>query len=114
VHNRLFDTSCSLLAAAKQQRHARPCPSCLQALSTLASRHVELLWGYSSYLANILDHLEGFSNAQLQQVFSMFAALTARPPATGAQGTTGAGASSSAAGMQYYAGLCKHAVPLCL
>lgn len=66
--------------------------SCLQALSTLASRHVGLLRGYSSYLANILDHLEGFSNTQLQQVFSMFAALTARTPAAAAA----AGASGSA------------------
>lgn len=70
--------------------------SCLQALSTLASRHVGLLHGYSSYLANILDHLEGFSNTQLQQVFSMFAALTARTPA--ARAAAAAGASGSAGG----------------
>lgn len=62
----------------------------LQALATLATRHVGLLRGYSSYLANILDHLEGFSNTQLQQVFSMFAYLTARTPAATAAGGTGA------------------------
>lgn len=75
----------------------------LQALGTLASRHVELLRGYSSYLANILDHLEGFSNTQLQQVFSMFAALTARPPA--AYAAAAAGASGSAAGGIVVAGM---------
>lgn len=78
---------------------------CVQALGTLASRHVGLLRGYSSYLANILDHLEGFSNKQLQQVFSMFAALTAREPAASAAaaagGAGGAGGSSSAAGAQW-------------
>jgi hypothetical protein len=72
----------------------------VQALGTLASRHVGLLRGYSSYLANVLDHLEGFSNKQLQQVFNMFAALTAREPAASAAAAAaagGAGGSSSAA-----------------
>lgn len=71
--------------------------NCLQALSTLAAEHCSLLRGYSSYMANILDHLEGFCNAQLQQVFAMFAALTARQPAAAAA-AGGAGATSSAAG----------------
>jgi hypothetical protein len=73
-----------------------------QALGTLATRHVDLLRGYGSYLANVLDHLEGFGNAQLQQVFSMFAALTARQPAAVAAAAAvaagRAGASGSGAG----------------
>eukprot|EP00878_Enallax_costatus_P024090 GHUV01025681.1.p1 GENE.GHUV01025681.1~~GHUV01025681.1.p1 ORF type:complete len:600 (+),score=218.23 GHUV01025681.1:550-2349(+) len=64
----------------------------LQALSVLARQHRSLLSQYSSYLANILDHLETFTNSQLQQVFSMFAALTAAQPA----GAAGGSSSSSA------------------
>jgi hypothetical protein len=31
----------------------------------------------------VLDHLEGFSDSQLRQVFAMFAALTAVQPTAG-------------------------------
>lgn len=63
----------------------------MQALSSLAVSHRLLLSQYSSYLANVLDHLEGFTNRQLQQVFGMFAALTAVQPAE-------AGSQAAAAG----------------
>lgn len=63
--------------------------TCVQVLSSLAARHVAVLRQYSGYLGNILDHLEGFSNSQLQQVFAMFAALTAREPEHAAAGDGG-------------------------
>jgi hypothetical protein len=63
-----------------------------QALASLAAAHRPLLAQYSSYLANVLDHLEGFSDSQLHQVFAMFAALTAVQPAAGASSSSsGAG-----------------------
>jgi hypothetical protein len=66
------------------------CPA--QALATLAVSHRALLAQYSSYLANVLDHLEGFSDSQLRQVFATFAAVTAVQP--------GAGSSSASMGKQ--------------
>eukprot|EP00775_Hariotina_reticulata_P013726 gene13726-13848_t len=66
----------------------------LQALGELARSHKPLLAQYSSYLANVLDHLDAFTDGQLGRVFSMFAALTAKQP--GQQATAGEGASSSA------------------
>jgi hypothetical protein len=63
-----------------------------QALGVLARRHKPLLAQYSSYLANVLDHLDAFTDSQLGQVFSMFAALTAKQP--GQQAAAGEGTSS--------------------
>lgn len=56
-------------------------PACLptplpQALLALARGHTALLARFGAFLASILDHLEGFSDSQLRQVFDMFAALT--------------------------------------
>jgi hypothetical protein len=45
-------------------------------LSRLASRHRPLLAQYGSFLSQLLDHLEGLSDAQLGCVFSMLVALT--------------------------------------
>ncbi|WIA09029.1 hypothetical protein OEZ85_008443 [Tetradesmus obliquus] len=64
----------------------------LQALSALAAAHRPLLGQYSSYLANVLDHLEGFSDSQLRQVFAMFAALTAVQPAAASSSSSAAAA----------------------
>ncbi|KAF6266710.1 Fanconi anaemia protein FancD2 nuclease-domain-containing protein [Scenedesmus sp. NREL 46B-D3] len=64
----------------------------LQALANLAVSQRPLLAQYSSYLANVLDHLEGFSNSQLRQVFAMFAALTAVQPAAGSSSSSAAAA----------------------
>lgn len=47
-----------------------------QVLLLLARRQTSLLSRFGAFLASILDHLECFSDAQLRQVFEMFAALT--------------------------------------
>lgn len=55
----------------------------MQALCELATNHTALLSRYGTFLANILDHLESFSDEQLKAVFDMFAALTASSSAAG-------------------------------
>jgi hypothetical protein len=71
----------------------------LQALAALAVSHRALLAQYSSYLANVLDHLEGFSDSQLRQVFAMFAALTAVQPSAGSSSSS-SGTGESAGSLQ--------------
>lgn len=69
----------------------------LQALCKLASEHTRVLSTFGSYLANLLDYLESFDDAQLEQVFDMFGALTSPACEAPASASAAAGASRSSA-----------------
>ncbi|GBF89136.1 hypothetical protein Rsub_01853 [Raphidocelis subcapitata] len=72
----------------------------LEALLQLARRDAPLLARFGAFLASTLDHLECFSDAQLRQLFEMFAALTA-PAAAAAGGGGGSRAGGGGEGGRF-------------
>lgn len=46
----------------------RPPPASLQVLLTLSQQHTAALAGYAAFLTNILDYVDGYTDAQVHQV----------------------------------------------
>ncbi|PRW44427.1 Fanconi anemia group D2-like protein [Chlorella sorokiniana] len=49
----------------------------LQVLLTLSQQHTAALAGYAAFLTNILDYVDGYTDAQVHQVFAVFSELVA-------------------------------------
>lgn len=75
---------CHLGAAAREEASAA-----LGVLLALAQQR--LLSGYASFLSSILDHVEGYSDSQVEQVFALFGEIVAAACAERDSGGGGGG-----------------------